>query len=212
MLEYLVATGNRHKTEAIRSILADYPITLTDLSEQKPVPEPEETGATFLENALIKSRYYAEMTGFASMADDSGLEIDALDGRPGVLSARYAGSDTPHSVKMARLLEEMAGVPQEKRTARFRCVAAVTFPDGREYSAEGAMEGVIAFEPRGSGGFGYDPIVFIPQLGCTVAELTPEQKDSFSHRGIAFRRLMEKLKLERPPGPGSAARHENPRG
>ena len=196
MQQYLVATGNRHKTEAIRGILAEYPITLTDLTEHDPIPEPVEDGATFLDNALIKSRYYAEMTGFNAMADDSGLEIDALDGRPGVLSARYAGENTSHDEKMARVLEEMSGVPEEKRTARFRCVASVTFPDGREYSADGAMEGVIALEPRGTGGFGYDPIVFLPELGCTVAELSPEQKDSFSHRGIAFRRLMEKMGVE----------------
>lgn len=197
MQQYLVATGNRHKTEAIRGILADYPITLTDLTEQTPLPEPVEDGATYLENALIKSRYYAKMTGFNALADDSGLEIDALDGRPGVLSARYGGENTPHSEKIARVLEEMAGVPEGQRTARFRCVASVTFPDGREYHADGVMEGVIGFEPRGEGGFGYDPIVYLPELGCTVAELTPEQKDSFSHRGIAFRRLMEKLAIEK---------------
>ncbi len=196
MQQYLVATGNPHKTEAIRGILADYPITLTDLSEHDPIPEPAETGETFLDNALLKSRYYARMTGFNAMADDSGLEIDALDGRPGVHSARYAGADTPHSEKMARVLEEMADVPDDRRTARFRCVASVTFPDGREFTAEGTMEGVIARAPSGEGGFGYDPIVFLPELGCTVAELTAEQKDSFSHRGVAFRRLMEKLEVE----------------
>lgn len=196
MQQYLVATGNPHKTEAIRAILSEYPITLTDLSEHDPIPEPEETGETFLDNALLKSRYYARMTGFNAMADDSGLEIDALDGRPGVHSARYGGANTSHEEKMARVLEELAGVPAEKRTARFRCVASVTFPDGREYTAEGAMEGVIAAAPQGKGGFGYDPIVFLPELGCTVAELTAEQKDSFSHRGIAFRRLMEKLEVE----------------
>jgi XTP/dITP diphosphohydrolase len=196
MQKFLVATGNHHKTEAIRAILADYPISLTDLTEQAPVPEPAEDGETFIDNALIKSRYYTKMTGLAAMADDSGLEIDALGGRPGVLSARYAGENTPHSEKMARVLEEMRDVPESQRTARFRCVASVTFPDGREYHADGAMEGVIAFAPRGTGGFGYDPIVYLPQLGCTVAELTPAQKDSFSHRGIAFRRLMASMGIE----------------
>ncbi len=195
MQQYLVATGNPHKTEAIRGILAAYPITLTDLSEHDPIPEPEETGESFLENALLKSRYYAKMTGFNAMADDSGLEIDALGGEPGVHSARYAGADTPHSEKMARVLEAMQDVPEGKRSARFRCVAAVTFPDGREYTAEGAMEGVIGFEPKGDGGFGYDPIVYLPELGCTVAELSPEQKDEISHRGKAFRALMEKLEI-----------------
>lgn len=198
MLQYLVATGNPHKTEAIRGILAAYPVTLTDLSEHDPIPEPEETGESFLDNALLKSRYYARMTGFVAMADDSGLEIDALGGEPGVHSARYAGADTPHSEKMARVLEAMKGVPEGKRSARFRCVAAVTFPDGREYTAEGAMEGVIGFAPRGEGGFGYDPIVYLPELGCTVAELSLEQKDAISHRGKAFRALMEKLEVETP--------------
>lgn len=196
MQQYLVATGNPHKTEAIRGILADYPITLTDLSEHDPIPEPEETGETFLDNALLKSRYYSKMTGFNAMADDSGLEIDALNGEPGVHSARYAGVDTPHSEKMARVLEAMKDVPEGKRTARFRCVAAVTFPDGREYTAEGAMEGVIGLEPRGEGGFGYDPIVYLPELGCTVAELSAERKDEISHRGKAFRALMKKLEVD----------------
>ncbi len=195
MQQYLVATGNPHKTEAIRGILATYPITLTDLSEQTPIPEPEETGNTFLENALIKSRYYAKMTGFNAMADDSGLEVDALNGEPGVHSARYAGADTPHSEKMARILEALKDVPEAQRTARFRCVASMTFHDGREVTAEGSMEGVIAMAPQGDGGFGYDPIVYLPELGCTVAELSAEQKDEISHRGKAFRALMEKLEI-----------------
>lgn len=195
MQQYLLATGNRHKTEALRGILADYPITLTDLSEHDPLPEPVENGSTFLENALIKSRYYCRMTGFNAFADDSGLEIDALDGQPGVHSARYGGADLPHSEKMALILKAMAGIPEAQRTARFRCAASVTYPDGREYHAEGSMEGRIAFEPQGEGGFGYDPIVFLPDLGLTVAELSAEQKDSFSHRGVAFRALMKKLQV-----------------
>ena len=199
MQQYLVATGNPHKTEAIRGILAAYPITLTDLSEHDPIPEPEETGSTFVDNAFLKSRYYAKMTGFNAIADDSGLEVDALNGEPGVHSARYAGADTPHSEKMAKILEALKDVPEEKRTARFRCVAAVTFPDGREYSAEGAMEGVIALAPQGEGGFGYDPIVYLPELGCTVAELSAEQKDEISHRGKAFRALMAKLEVDASP-------------
>lgn len=195
MQQFLVATGNPHKTEAIRGILADYPITLSDLSEHPGIPEPEETGDSFLDNALLKSRYYTKLTGLAAMADDSGLEVDALGGAPGVHSARYAGADTPHSEKMARVLEALKDVPESQRTARFRCVAALTFPDGREYTAEGAMEGLIGPAPRGEGGFGYDPIVFLPELGCTVAELSPQQKDEISHRGKAFRALMKKLEV-----------------
>ena len=199
MQQFLVATGNPHKTEAIRGILADYPITLSDLSEHPGIPEPEETGDSFLDNALLKSRYYTKLTGLAAMADDSGLEVDALGGAPGVHSARYAGADTPHSEKMARVLEALKDVPESQRTARFRCVAALTFPDGREYTAEGAMEGLIGPAPRGEGGFGYDPIVFLPELGCTVAELSPQQKDEISHRGKAFRALMKKLEVNAAP-------------
>lgn len=196
--EFLVATGNPHKVEAIRGILADLPIVLSSLDSHPRLPEPVEDGDSFLANALIKSRYYCEKTGLPALADDSGLEVDALDGRPGVHSARYAGENTSHSEKMVKLLEEMHEVPEGRRSARFRCVAAVTFPDGREFTAEGSMEGVIGFSPQGEGGFGYDPIVYLPQLGCTVAELTPENKDSISHRGQAFRALFNELQDKLP--------------
>lgn len=188
-MKCLIATGNPHKAEAIRRLLSDYSLELVDLSEFPGLAEPIENGDSFLANALIKSRYYCRATGLIALADDSGLEIDALDGRPGVHSARFAGADTPHSVKMAKVLELLQDTPPEQRTARFRCVASVTFPDGREFHADGSMEGVIADAPRGEGGFGYDPIVFIPELEKTVAELSPLQKDEISHRGLAFRRL-----------------------
>lgn len=193
MTTFLVATGNRHKVDAIRGILEGAPVNLVDLSSFPTVAEPVEDGETFLANALLKSRYYAKMTGLPALADDSGLEVDALDGRPGVHSARYAGAETSHAEKMAKLLEELQGVPQERRTARFRCVAALTFPDGREFTADGSMEGVIAMAPQGEGGFGYDPIVFLPQRGRTVAELSAIDKDEISHRGQAFRALLAQL-------------------
>ncbi len=195
MQEYLVATSNPHKTDEVRRLLSEYPLTISDLSEHDPLPSPEETGESFQANALIKSRYYSRLTGCNAVADDSGLEIDALGGEPGIHSSRYGGEETPHSEKMAKILAALADVPEEKRTARFRCVAAVTYPDGREYYAEGKMEGRIALAPQGEGGFGYDPIFFIPEVGLTAAELSPEQKDSLSHRGQAFRRLMEKLEV-----------------
>ena len=188
-MKCLIATGNPHKTEAIRRILAPYGLELVDLSSYPDIQEPVEDGDTFLANALIKSRYYCQATGLVALADDSGLEVDALGGEPGVHSARYAGGDTPHGVKMARVLELLQGVPREKRTARFKCVAAATFPDGREFHAGGAMEGLIFDHPRGEGGFGYDPIVFLPELGKTVAEISAEEKDKISHRGAAFREL-----------------------
>ena len=192
-MKLLIATGNPHKVEAIQRILGDAPFELVTLSEFPDLEEPEETGTTFLANALLKSRYYCEATGLPALADDSGLEVDAMNGEPGVYSARFAGGDTPHSVKMAKVLELLADVPEEKRTARFRCVAAITFPDGKELHADGSMEGVIASAPSGSGGFGYDPIVYLPELGQTVAEISAAQKDRLSHRGKAFRALISQL-------------------
>lgn len=194
MEKILLATGNSHKTRELRRILGDLPVELLDLSCIEPRPEePVEDGETFLDNALIKSRYYCQKTGLIAFADDSGLEVDALNGEPGVHSARYAGGDTPHSVKMAKVLQLLADVPDEKRTARFRCVAAATFPDGREFHADGAMEGLINHEPAGDGGFGYDPIVFLPDAGKTAAEISPQEKDQRSHRGKAFRALVQKI-------------------
>ena len=192
-MKLLIATGNPHKVEAIQRILGDAPFELVTLSEFPDIEEPEETGTTFLANALLKSRYYCQATGLPALADDSGLEVDAMDGRPGVYSARFAGGDTPHSVKMAKVLELLADVPEEKRTARFRCVAAITFPDGKELHADGSMEGVIAPAPSGSGGFGYDPIVYLPELGQTVAEISSAEKDRLSHRGKGFRALISQL-------------------
>lgn len=194
----LIATGNPHKVEAIRRILNSTGFELVDLSAYPNIVEPVENGATFLENALIKSRYYCKATGLPALADDSGLEVDALDKRPGIHSARFAGANTPHSEKMLKILELLQGVPDEKRTARFRCVASATFPDGREFFDDGSMEGVIAHAPSGSGGFGYDPIVFLPELGKTVAEISAEEKDLLSHRGKAFRGLVSQL-LEANP-------------
>lgn len=192
-MKCLIATGNAHKSEAIRRILANVPIELVDLTSFPPIEEPEETGSTFLENALLKSRYYCEKTGLIALADDSGLEVDALNGEPGIYSARFAGAESPHSVKMAKILELLTDQPQEKRGARFRCVAAATFPDGREYTADASMEGFIGLEPSGAGGFGYDPIVRLPELGKSVAELTDAEKDKLSHRGKAFRELAQTL-------------------
>jgi XTP/dITP diphosphohydrolase len=192
-LRCVIATGNPHKAESIRRLLKDFPLELVDLSEFEAIQEPVEDGETFLENALIKSRYYSKMTGLVALADDSGLEVDALDGRPGIHSSRFAGVDSPHSEKMAKILSLLGDTPPEKRTARFRCVAAASFPDGRELHDEGAMEGVIGESPRGDGGFGYDPIVYLPEIGKTVAELTAKEKDERSHRAEAFLKLAKKL-------------------
>lgn len=193
---FLIATSNPHKTEEIRRILARYPVTLIDLLSFPPLPPPIEKGNSFLANAQIKSDYYASALGLTAIADDSGLEVDALNGLPGIHSARYAGDSTPHTEKIRVLLQEMEGIPPTKRSARFCCVTSVTFPDGRHIFAEGAMEGRLALSPAGDLGFGYDPIVELPHLGLTVAQLSPEQKDELSHRGLAFRRLMDAIKIK----------------
>jgi len=191
LLKCLIATGNPHKAEEIRRLLADQPIELVDLSSFEGIEEPEETGSTFLENALIKSRYYSAATGLIALADDSGLEVDALNGEPGIYSSRFAGEGTSHDEKMDKVLTLLQDTPTAERTARFRCVAVATFPDGKEIQAEGAMEGRIYKKKRGEGGFGYDPIVYIPELEKTVAELTEQEKDRYSHRGKAFRSLAQ---------------------
>ena len=154
----------------------------------------EENGTTFEENALIKARAVAEQTDALVLADDSGLEIDYLNGEPGVYSARYMGEDTPYTIKNQKILDLLAGVPEDKRTARFVCVIAAVLPDGREFTTKGTIEGIIGYESRGEGGFGYDPIFFVPEFHCSTAELTMEQKNEVSHRGKALRAMKEVLK------------------
>ncbi|CAN5730458.1 RdgB/HAM1 family non-canonical purine NTP pyrophosphatase [soil metagenome] len=187
----LVATTNPGKLREIEQILAGPSIHLVALSDVPPVPEPEETGNTFAENARLKALYYAAATGLPSVADDSGLEIDALGKAPGVHSARWHGTD--YAVKFRRIYEGLAERGVSRSPARF--VAAVALADGDRilFETEGVVEGEIAPEPRGSGGFGYDPIFFYPPLGCTLAEVTGEAKAAVSHRGAALRGLREYL-------------------
>ena len=142
---------------------------------------------------MIKARTVMELTGEPAMADDSGLEIDWLGGAPGIYSARYMGEDTSYEIKNRALLEKLEGVPEEKRTARFVCSIACAFPDGRIFTSRGTMEGVIAHDIKGANGFGYDPIFYLPELKCTSAEISPEQKNELSHRGKALRRMKEQL-------------------
>ena len=156
----------------------------------------EENGTTFEANALIKARAVAAQTDAPVLADDSGLEIDYLNGEPGVYSARYMGEDTPYEIKNQKLLDLLEGVPEEKRTARFVCVIAAVLPDGREFTTRGTIEGIIGYESKGEGGFGYDPIFFVPEFGCSTAELTMEQKNLVSHRGKALRAMKEVLEGE----------------
>jgi XTP/dITP diphosphohydrolase len=187
----LLATANQGKLRELRAILAGVPVELLGLDDVgSSLPWVEETGETFLQNARIKARAYADWSGLAAVADDSGLEVDALGGAPGVRSARYAGSDSSDQANLDKLLRELAGVPPGRRTARFRCAAVLAEPgEGPEWHAEAAWEGRIIEAPRGSNGFGYDP-VFLP-LGWdrTSAEVDAATKDAASHRGKAFRAL-----------------------
>jgi XTP/dITP diphosphohydrolase len=192
----VLATRNAHKVTEMRALLGDLPVRLVGASDFPHVPEPEETGTTFAENACIKASEVAKATGHYSLADDSGICIDALDGRPGVYSARWAGPDSGAKEWIAKTLTELDGVPDEQRTARYVCALALAAPDGRILAeAEGTFEGVIVDAPRGTGGFGYDPIFGLTDgTGRTAAELTPEQKDALSHRGNAVRALLSQLR------------------
>ncbi len=192
----VIATRNDHKVREIQRIFAGSVewVTFRDASW----PDVEETEDTYQANALLKAHEVAAATGLPALADDSGIEVDALGGAPGVRSARFAGDDATDQDNLQLLLERLRGVPPAERTARYRCVAVCAFPEGEEVTAEGTCEGTLSLEPRGRGGFGYDP-AFVP-LGetRTMAELTPEEKDAISHRGTAFRKLRDKL-VERTP-------------
>lgn len=181
----LVATHNRGKILEYRALLSDLPLAVTWLDEQGIAEDVEETGATFVANASLKAAAYAQLTGLWTWADDSGLEVDALDGRPGVYSARYGGPGLSDADRYRRLLAELAAIAPEQRTARFRCVIALAIPGGPIYTAEAAVEGLIVDEPRGAHGFGYDPVFFIPDQQRTMAELEPALKNRISHRGRA---------------------------
>jgi XTP/dITP diphosphohydrolase len=182
----VLASHNRGKLAEFRRILAGLDVELAD-PDTLDLPEVEETGTTFTENALLKARAAVAATGLASVADDSGLVVDALGGEPGVRSARYAGRHGDDAANLALVLERMAG--REQRSARFVCVAALVTPDGREWTAEGTLEGVLTHAPRGTDGFGYDPVLQPLGETRTTAELTPQEKDAISHRGKAFRAL-----------------------
>ncbi|HEU5366974.1 MAG TPA: RdgB/HAM1 family non-canonical purine NTP pyrophosphatase, partial [Ktedonobacterales bacterium] len=181
----LLATTNPGKLREYREIFTELPFRLTTLDEQGIDLDVEETGATFAENALLKARAYAQASGLLTLADDSGLEIDALGGEPGVYSARWPTADTTYPERFKLIFERLADLSPERRTARFRCVIALARPDGWHEMVEGTVEGIIADAPRGANGFGYDPIFYVPALGATTAELSPEEKHRISHRGRA---------------------------
>lgn len=192
-----IASRNPGKIREIRQICADWPVDWATADEDpREWPVVEETGRTYLENALLKAHAVARALDEPALADDSGIEVDALGGRPGPLSARFAGEGATDEENLRELIRAMAGIPGSGRTARYRCIAAVAWPDGRELWAEGTVEGLLISTPTGLGGFGYDPI-FVPGGGeRTMAELAPEEKDRISHRGRAFRALRRALEAD----------------
>lgn len=193
MKKIVIATQNQGKVKEIAAAFADLPIEVVSLEKWNGLPAAVEDGATFTENALIKARHYATWTKMACLADDSGLEVDALGGAPGVYSARFAGEQATDEDNNLKLLGAMDGVVKLRRTARFRCVIAYVDPDGVELLADGVSEGEILTEPAGNGGFGYDPLFFLPKLGKSMAELTLNEKNSISHRGKALKVMRENL-------------------
>ena len=198
----IFATGNAGKMREIREILDDMNMEILSMKEAGIEADIVEDGATFEENAVIKAKEVAKLFSQSAvkehgdaivMADDSGLEIDALNKEPGIYSARYMGEDTPYSVKSGNLIERLAGVPDENRTARFVCAIAAVMPDGEVITTQGVIEGRIGYEEKGDNGFGYDPIFYVPDFGCTTAQLTEEQKNQISHRGKALTAMKEEL-------------------
>jgi len=196
----LIATTNKGKLVEIRELMADLPyevISLTDALERRllsAMPNVVEDGETFEYNALKKATEIMNLSGVATLSDDSGLVIDFLDGQPGVHSAYFMGVDTPYEQRNVRIIEMLADAPEEQRTVHFVCVAAVAYPDGRTFTVRGEVEGVIAHAPAGTNGFGYDPIFFMPQFGKTLAELSIAEKNAISHRAIAMKKAKELLK------------------
>ncbi len=190
------ATSNEGKMREIREILKDLGMEVLSLKEAGVHVDIVEDGKTFEENAVIKAKAVWEQTGGIVLADDSGLEIDYLNGEPGVYSARYMGEDTSYEIKNWNLIHRLKGVAEEERTARFVAVIAGVLPDGRVVTTRGTMDGFIAYEPAGAGGFGYDPILMLKEYGMTSAEITMEQKNEISHRGKGLRAMKEVLKHE----------------
>lgn len=188
------ATGNAGKMREIREILADMDMDIVSMKEMGIDIEIEENGDTFEENAVIKAKAVAKICGEIVLADDSGLEIDYLNKEPGIYSARYMGEETPYSVKNANLIKRLSGVPDEERSARFVCAIAAAFPSGEVITAHGEIEGRIDYKEKGTNGFGYDPIFYIPSFGKTTAELSESEKNSISHRGQALNRIKEELR------------------
>lgn len=185
----IFATKNKGKLKEINAILSDLGVHVISMEEAGIAVEVVEDGKTFEENAIKKAVEIAKISNLLTLADDSGLEIDYLDGAPGVYSARYLGEDTSYDIKNNHILSLLSGVPEKERTARFVSVIAAAFPDGRVLQCRGVVEGIIGYEIKGENGFGYDPIFYVPEMGMTTAEMPPEQKNEISHRGKALRQM-----------------------
>lgn len=191
--ELVLATRNRHKAQELASLLSDLGISIRTMDAFPQVPDVIEDGKTCEANAIKKARAVSRATGLLAVADDTGLEVDALGGQPGVYAARYAGEHVTYEDNWRKLLRELSGVPHDRRTARFITVAAIASPSGEVQVAEGQLQGVITEEPAGAQGFGYDPVFLVPTLGKTLAELSPDEKNRISHRAKAFAQVREIL-------------------
>ena len=193
MKRIIFATSNEGKMKEIRMILADMNVEVVSLKDAGITTEIEENGTTFEENAIIKAKAIMELTGEIVLSDDSGLEVDYMDKAPGVYSARFMGEDTSYDIKNQYIIDKLKDAKEEERTARFVCAIACAFPDGEVVTRRGTIEGVIAHEISGTNGFGYDPIFYVPEYGCTTAELNPDHKNEISHRGKALKAMKEVL-------------------
>lgn len=191
--QLIFATGNQDKMREIREIYGDLGYDICSMREAGISVDIVEDGTTFEENAMIKAKAVAACCDAIVLADDSGLEIDYLNGEPGVYSARYMGENTSYEEKNANLIGRLEGVEKEQRTARFVCAVAAVFPDGKSCCVRGTIEGYIGYEPAGEGGFGYDPIFYVEELGCSTAQLPPEKKNQISHRGKALQMMKREL-------------------
>lgn len=193
MCKIIFATTNENKMKEIRMILADLPYEIVSLKEEGIKVDIEENGTTFEENAVIKAKAICEMTGMITLADDSGLEVDYINKEPGVYSARYMGEETSYHIKNQSLIDRLKEAEGEQRSARFVCVIAAAFPDGRIVTTRGTIEGRIGYEEKGNNGFGYDPILYVPEYNMTTGEMTPELKNKISHRGKALEQMKKEL-------------------
>lgn len=193
MDKIIFATSNQGKMDEIRMIMEGFGVQILSMKEAGIYANIDECGTTFEENAIIKAETVMKLTNCVTLADDSGLEIDYLNKEPGVYSARYLGEDTPYAIKNKSLIDRLNGVEGDDRSARFVCSIAAAFPDGETVTTRGTIEGVIGYEEKGTHGFGYDPILYVPEYGMTTGEMLPEDKNRISHRGIALRKMREIL-------------------